>query len=691
MPKDFDPAPSPVARRTVLQGMAGAAALTLLPQQGLAQAANEAPDLAKLAADGKLPKLADRLPEKPLVVQPLEKIGRYGGTLRRGLRGSADHNGILRMVGNQGLVRWNLAFTEVLPGVAERWDVNTNSTEFTFHLRKGMKWSDGKPFTADDILFSIDDCAKNTDLFKSPPSAIVIGGKACNVEKINETTVKFTFASPFALFLEQMATPLGQYPTLFAKHYCGQFHPKYNANVADLVKQANMSSWTDLFRAKCGDVEIPARWGNADKPTLEPWVITEPYVGGATRVVMKRNPYFWQVDTAGNQLPYIDQITFSISQDVESLMLDAISGKIDFQDRHIDSLPNKPTLVQNAQKGGYRLVELEVLALQPVSDLLQHHAQRPEDAGDVRQQGFPQGAVARHQPQGNRRHRLSRPVRAVPGRAAPEPSLVPREIFPAVHRAQCEGGQRHPGRPRLQARRAGARLRPDGQKVFFAIDVIPTLYPDLVDTLELVKRHWAELGIDMKVNTLERALYYTRADNNDHDVQVWPGTGGLDPMLDPRDYFAQHPQGTRYAIPWTLWYVSNGKDGQEPPEHQKKRMKLFDDARATSDLKKRGEIMKEIFDIAAENFETVGVCLAVTTFGVVKNKLENAPKKMPAAWMWPTAGPVAAAAIFLPHLMRREARRKPGLRPFPPARSTCFCSSPNACSGWCRRCSWQAS
>ena len=230
MTRDFDPSPSvgSVARRTLLQGMAGAAALTLLPHQALAQGAKEAPDLAKLVADGKLPKLADRLPENPLVVTPLEKIGRYGGTLRRGLRGSADHNGILRMVGNQGLVRWNLAFTDVLPGVAERWEVNANATEFTFYLRKGMKWSTASRSPPTTSL-SIDDCAKNTELFKSPPSAIVIGGKACNVAKINETTVKFTFASSFALFLEQMATPLGQYPTLFAKHYCGQFHPKYNA------------------------------------------------------------------------------------------------------------------------------------------------------------------------------------------------------------------------------------------------------------------------------------------------------------------------------------------------------------------------------------------------------------------------------------------------------------------------------
>ena len=82
----------------------------------------ESPELAKLVADGKLPPLAERLPANPLVVRRSRRSARYGGTLRRGLRGSADHNGILRMVGNQGLVRWNLAFTEVLPNVAEKLD-----------------------------------------------------------------------------------------------------------------------------------------------------------------------------------------------------------------------------------------------------------------------------------------------------------------------------------------------------------------------------------------------------------------------------------------------------------------------------------------------------------------------------------------------------------------------------------------
>ena len=155
--------------------------------------------------------------------------------------------------------------------------------------------------------------------------------------------------------------------------------------------------------------------------------ITEPYVGGATRVVMKRNPYFWQVDTDGNQLPYIDQITFGISQDVESLMLDAISGKIDIQDRHIDSLPNKPTLVAERAEGRLPAGRAGCLALQQCQIYLNITHKDPKMREMFANKDFRQGAVARHQPQGNHRHRLSRPVRALPGRAAAGPSLVPRE------------------------------------------------------------------------------------------------------------------------------------------------------------------------------------------------------------------------------------------------------------------------
>ena len=117
-------------------------------------------------------------------------------------------------------------------------------------------------------------------------------------------------------------------------------------------------------------------------------------------------------------------------------------------------------------------------------------------------------------------------------------------------------------------------------------------------------------------------------------------------MLDARDYFAQHPQGSRYAIPWTVWFASNGKDGQEPPESQKQRKKLFDDALATADLKKRAASMKQVFDLTADAFETIGVCLAVNTFGICKTNLQNVPASYPNAWSWPNPAPALPQQFF---------------------------------------------
>jgi peptide/nickel transport system substrate-binding protein len=635
------------SRRDVLAGLGAMGLAVAVPRDARAQAAKEAPALAKLAADGKLPALAGiPLPASPMVVT-VEKIGTYGGTLRRGLRGSSDHNGILKVIGNQSLVRWNLEFTKVLPNVADRWEVNAAATEFTFHLRPGMKWSDGHAFGADDIVFAVEDCAKNSELYRSTPSPLVIGNKAGVVTKIDDATVKFTFAQPYAMFLEMLATPLGQHPTLFAKHYCSQFHPKYNPQLAELVKAANLSDWGTLFRNKCGDIEIPARWGNPERPTLDPWFIKEAYTGGAQRVTAERNPYFWQVDTDGRQLPYIDRLNFSISQDVESLMIDAVSGRLDMQDRHISTLQNKPTLSKNAKAGGYRLVELIASGSQQVQIYLNLTHKDPKLREMFASKEF---------------------------RSALSLGINRAEIIELVYLGQSEPFQTgpRPGHPWYHEKLArqfvdfdqksanatldrlgyarkdsqGFRLRPDGQKVFFSVDIIPTLYPDAVDTLELVKRHWAEIGIDIKVNTIERALYYTRGDNNDHDAAVWPGPGGLDPMLDPRDYFAQHPQGTRYALPWAQWYVSGGKDGQEPPDSQKKRMKLFDEARGAADMERRGALMKQLFDLTAEAFEPIGVCLAVNAFGIAKLNLANVPNRFPDSWSWPNPAPALPQQFF---------------------------------------------
>ncbi|MEO7221210.1 MAG: ABC transporter substrate-binding protein [Devosia sp.] len=631
--------PGGLIRRTVLKGMAGAAAIAMLPRSAFAAAGKEAPEFMKMVDDGALPPLADRLPDSPMVVETREKIGQYGGTWVRGLSGTNDGNGILRCVGNMGLTRWDFDFTKVVPNVAESWEASDDAKTFTFHLRKGMRWSDGELFTADDVVFSIEDCVKNSELYPSVPGVLSIGGEAVNVTKIDDYTVQFQFAAPYGLFPQQLATPLGQHATLFCKHYASQFLPKYNVALDAMVAESTMTSWPDLFRARNGDIEIPPRWGNPEKPVLDPWVITEPYVGGATRVVVERNPYFWQVDTEGNQLPYLDSIDFPIYQDGEALLLDVLAGKITMQERHINGLTNKPTLSQNAEKGNYRFIELLPTDSQQVVinlNLCHKDARLREIFNQMDFRIALSTAIDRDEIIDLVYLGQSEPWQSGPRREHPwfNEQLAKQysEYDPEKSNALLDGL----GYDKRDAN--GFRTTADGQTIFFTIDVIPTSV-DQVDTIELMKKHWAAIGIDIKSNTIERSLYYSRGDANDHDAAVWNGAAGPDMMFDPRDYVATHPQGSRYAYPWAQWYVSNGEQGEEPPESQKERMRLYDSARAAADPAEQGVYMRQVLELAAEAFEWIGVCLSVSTFGACKKDFFNVPYKYTYSWVYPSPAP----------------------------------------------------
>ena len=335
-------------------------ALGLMLSPLSAWAFQEAPGLAEMVAAGSLPPVEERLPASPEVIEPLESVGTYGGKLRRVLGGSNDHNSILRIVSPQGLTRWKPDFSEVVPNVAESWTVNEAGTEFTFRLREGMKWSDGQPFTADDIMFFVDDLLNNKEFYPNAPARFVVAGETMTAEKIDDYTVVLKFAAPYGTFLTELATPLAQEPVLWAKHFCMQYHPAYNPDVQAMVDATEaVEDWPSLFRLNCGEVEAPNRWANADRPTLDPWVVTgNGYDAGATQVVMQRNPYFWQVDTEGNQLPYIDTLEMNVAQDNQAIVLEAIAGNIDMQRRRIDNLANKPVFAENAEKGDYKILDV---------------------------------------------------------------------------------------------------------------------------------------------------------------------------------------------------------------------------------------------------------------------------------------------------------------------------------------------
>ncbi len=628
-------------RRVILGSALSGTAMLLLGLGAAAEAAtySEAPTLAEQVKAGKLPPVEQRVPSEPEVVKPLENVGKYGGQLRFGLRGSSDYNNTLRMVGPQGLVRWNVDYTAIIPNVAKSWDVSDDAKVFVFHLRPGMKWSDGTPFTADDVMFNMQDIVLAGALAPTPPRYMA-AGQPVKVDKVDDVTVRFTFAAPYGDFLAELASPLGQHPVLYQRKYCAAFLPKYNPDVEAQAKAAGSSDWKTFYVSKCGDIEVSSRWGNPERPVLDPWVVKEPYVGGAVRVVMERNPYFWQVDPEGHQLPYIDELFSPIAQDVESLVLDAIGGKIDFQIRHLDAAANRPVLAENRQKGGYEFVEAKSVGGTNMIINLNLTHKNPELRELFNKRDF---RVALSEAI-NRQEIIDT---ALLGEGSPwqqgpfedHPNFNKRLSTQYLEFKPDEANKLLDGIGLTKRGSDGMRLLPSGKPLKFKIDVIPTLQPEHVDMLQLIEQQWAKVGIDMDVNPLERTFFYERTSNaNDHDAAVWGAQGSWVPGEIPQQIVPVH-HDSRWGIPWVQWYKSGGKEGEEPPASVKERMKLYDEARATVDPQKRRELIEKIADIAADQFEVFGVSKALSSYGIKKLALKNVPEGMPSSWYYPTPAP----------------------------------------------------
>ncbi|HPC78517.1 MAG TPA: ABC transporter substrate-binding protein, partial [bacterium] len=152
---------------------------------------NEAPMLAELVKQGKLPSVDKRLPAEPLVVMPVEDIGKYGGDWRTVTLGVADNAWFQRTVDYEGLVRWAPDFNTVVPNLAKSWKISDEGKTFTFYLRKGIKWSDGQPFTSDDIMFWYEDILLNKELTPTFPKWLTTDNQPVKVEKVDDYTIRF--------------------------------------------------------------------------------------------------------------------------------------------------------------------------------------------------------------------------------------------------------------------------------------------------------------------------------------------------------------------------------------------------------------------------------------------------------------------------------------------------------------------
>ncbi|MEJ2559400.1 MAG: ABC transporter substrate-binding protein [Anaerolineae bacterium] len=610
---------------------------------------NEAPMLAEMVAAGELPPVDERLPDDPLIIPVVDEIGQYGGTLRRGFLGPSDHNNYVRIV-YDALVRFAPDGSEVIPHIAAGWSSNEDFSQWTVRLRPGAKWSDGTPFTADDIMFWYNDILLNQDLTPSVPSWMQNpDGSTATVEKLSDYSVRWTYSQPNTAFLLDLANKDGADKSInnlafVPAQYMKQFHPSY-VDAAELdakVQEAGFDTWTELFAVKV----MPHL--NADRPSMAAWVPDNSTVSDPVFTI-KRNPYYIGVDPAGNQLPYLDEVRFTFFADQEALNLAAVAGDFDFQARHIN-MSNYPVLVENQEKGGYRVITWPTFGGSDAVLMFNQTFQNNPTIGDLlRTRDFRIAlsyAIDREKIKELAFLGLGEARQGVPAPFHPyypgdEWAFKYTEYDPATANEMLDSV----GMTQKDA--DGFRLAPNGEPVDIELQVIPA-FGNWPDVAQIIVENWADVGVKAHIEIRERALGFQLRDTNDLMVEMWnEDTTGFpfsgQPKMDPRSQPA-----LTFGPLYRQWYRTNGAEGIEPPPEVKEIVNIIDEAKV-SGRGRQIELAQELFKKWVDNLwevGTVGLTPMIQGVVVVNQNLLNVPSVAGNDWPLRTPGDTRPEQYF---------------------------------------------
>jgi peptide/nickel transport system substrate-binding protein len=600
----------------------------------------EAPALAALVKAGKLPAVDKRLPDNPLVV-PGDQIGQYGGVWRRGFTGPSDFNGVNRVIYDV-LARFGPDGATIEMKLAESVTPSADFKTWTLKLRRGMKWSDGSPFTTDDIMYWYKDVLQNKDLVPATPSWMLNkNGSLVQVEKVDALTVRWVFAEPNTNFLLELPTKdYGdrQYPIFQPAAYMKQFHAAY-AKKDDLDKKvadAKFKTWTELYANK------QSPFDNPERPGMAAWIASNRI--SEQIFTLKRNPYYVGVDKAGNQLPYIDEIQIKFFADTQALNLAAIAGELDQQERHINLL-NYPVLKENEQKQGkYKIYLWSSPGGQDAGVVFnQTYAKDPELGKLMANRDFRiamSQAINRRQINESAFLGTGQPRQSVPKKGHP---YYPGDEYAFKYTEQnLDAANKLLDSIGLNKKDAdGFRLFPSGKRVTIELSVVEVFGP-YRDIGTLVTKDFEKIGIKVNMQIRERALHFQMRQANDLQAELWnQDTAGF-PFTGSTKYdFRKDLYGNlTYGPLWKQWYDSNGKEGVEPPAAAKRIIELQDRAK-TVGAADQAKIAQEIFRVWVDNmFEigTVGLTATDQGVAVVNAKLHNVPANLTKDWPLRTPG-----------------------------------------------------
>lgn len=597
-------------------------ALALLLSAGVGaafaqEAVNEPPELAALVAAGTLPPLAERVGSEPLVIEPTEEVGTYGGTWRLAMNGVGDRSSVMTAVDYEPLLRYTPDVTGIVPNVAKQIDVSPDAKVYTVHLRKGMRWSDGDPFDADDFIFWYEDVLGNADLTPAAPEWLSQGPVPAVLAKVDQETFTITFEQPNGLFMDQLPLIriLPAISFIVPSHYLKQFLPKYTP-VEQLEKDAQaggFGNWQQLFAYRNDPM------ANPDRPTINAWRLTQGMGEGET-LRYERNPYYWKVDTAGNQLPYINNVEVAVTQNQEIILAKALNGEIDNQYWHLTFVENKPVLSQNPDLRFYDAIDNHINSVALTVNLNHKDPLKRAVLNDKNFRVALSLAIDR-----DAINDLVFLGRAVPWQVAPaKGSHYYDEVMGTQYlEYDPEAARKLLDDSGYKRDAEGFILLPDGRPL--ELNIITSNHKqERVDSSQLITEYWNAIGVRTFFSPIDQTLYNERRMSNDFDVSTWVANGGTDTnMLSFPATFVPFNHLSSQTMLNALWRTSGGTQGEAPTGDMLKVTELYNQILVLGDRAKQEELMREILDINRENFWVMGIVLPPLGIGVTKNNFRN--------------------------------------------------------------------
>ena len=591
----------------------------------------EPPFLAEQVASGALPPVDERVPVDPLVLKPIEKIGQYGGRWENSATGwgvSWDSWGAWC----EGFLGHAVDGVTIVPNVVKSYEITDDLKTVTLYLRPGMKWSDGQPFTADDIVFYFEDILANEEITPNVRTTLKPGGEIAKAVKNSDYEVELQFAAANPPVIPLIAK--GSFALYYApRHYLEQFHIDYNDKAGDLAKEAGQEHWYQMVRTPNNMTN-----GNAQSmdwieyPLLTSWILKD--VDEGQNKYFVRSPYCWKIDPQGRQLPYIDEHALFVVSNTESLNLKVMSGETSIQAIEMDML-NYPLFKENEDQGEFEVRTWPMTttgvryAFSP-NLTYQDEAYR-EVFRDLRFRQALSLAIDRDEV-----NEIMFFGMAVARQATISPSASYYEDWMGDHFAEYD-----PDRANELLDEMGlewdtdkkVRLLPDGRPLDLILEFLPVDGPPRL--MELMKGYWDAIGTNVILKEQERSVYGTRGRANEMMLSVWNYDGVSEGMIhfngtkiDPAD--ASQPL---WAPLWRNWFVTDGEEGEEPPEL----VKQVHEAMLTLYASKAGspEYMEAGKFAATTNVEQlwrIGTVGLVPKPVIVKKGLINVPSEAPYNW-----------------------------------------------------------